>query len=70
MIFVNRRSEAVEVTGFALPAQSSTGSQLAKRFPDGGDHRSLTWTATGLLSMWVDPRAGGGPGELMAAPVT
>jgi len=38
--------------------------------PKGGDYWELTWTASGWLSMCVDPRTGGGPGTLMAASVT
>jgi hypothetical protein len=59
----------IEVTGFNLPMGTEHGP-FATRFPDGGDYWSLTWAAGGWLSMWVDPRSGGGPGELMAALVT
>ncbi len=59
----------VEVAGFNLPTGTEHGP-FATRFPDGGDYWSLTWAAGGWLSMWVDPRSGGGPGELMAALVT
>jgi hypothetical protein len=59
----------VEVTGFELPAGTAHG-QFAQRFPDGGDYWSLTRQTGGWLSMWIDPRTGGGPGELMAGQVT
>lgn len=58
----------VLVTGFELPA-GTTHDYFARRFPDGGDYWSFTWKSQGWLSMWVDPRAGGGPGELFAAAV-
>jgi hypothetical protein len=59
----------VLVTGFELPA-GTTHDAFATRFPDGGDYWSFTWKSEGWLSMWVDPRGGGGPGGLFAATVT
>jgi hypothetical protein len=60
----------VLVTGFQLPAQPISHDRFAARFQDGGDYWSFTWKAQGWLSMWVDPRSGGGPGRLRAAAVT
>jgi hypothetical protein len=59
----------LQTAGFELPAGKSSSDEFARRFPDGGDYWSLTWTSLGSLSMWIDPRAGGGPGELWATPV-
>jgi hypothetical protein len=59
----------LETTAFDIPASAIANDEFARRFPDGGDYWSLTWTSLGLLSMWIDPRTGGGPGELWAAPV-
>jgi hypothetical protein len=59
----------VQIIGFELPAGTSH-DPFAKRFSDGGDYWSFTWKAGGWLSMWVDPRSAGGPGELFAASVT
>jgi hypothetical protein len=58
------------VNSTVLPAGMPTHDDFAGRFPDGGDYWSLTWRSDGWQSMWVDPRTGGGPGELFTAPVT
>jgi hypothetical protein len=55
----------IPVTGFELPAGNAAGF-FARRFVDGGDYWSLAWTTSGVVSMWVDPREGGGPGVLMS----
>ena len=60
----------VLVKAIQLPAQRLSQDSFAQRFRDGGDYWSFTWTATGWLNMWVDPRSGGGPGVLRAASVT
>ncbi len=59
----------VQVTGFDIPPFDGPPTPFVRRFPDGGDYWELTWKAGGWLSMWIDPRTGGGPGVLMAAPV-
>jgi hypothetical protein len=61
---------SVEVTSFELPIGTLPRGQFPRRFPDGGDYWALTWRSAGVFSMWVDPRTGGGPGNLMGAPVT
>ena len=58
----------VQVISLTLPPITHL-TPFARRFPDGGDYWSLTWLANGWLSMWVDPRLGGGPGPVMAASV-
>jgi hypothetical protein len=59
----------IDVTFFDLPVLTSTPTAFARRFPDGGDYWSLTWTDSGVLSMWIDPRTGGGPGTLVSQTV-
>lgn len=60
----------VQTVGFDLPAGTRSHDQFATRFPVGGDYWALTWQSGGLFSMWVDPRTGGGPGELWGVPIT
>jgi hypothetical protein len=58
------------VESIQLPVQHPPRGFFARRYQDGGDYWSFTWRAAGWLSMWVDPRSAGGPGVLLAAPVT
>jgi hypothetical protein len=65
---VTQAPAPVQVISLTLPPITHL-TPFASRFPDGGDYWSLTWLANGWLSMWMDPRLGGGPGPLMAASV-
>jgi hypothetical protein len=58
----------LQTTAFEITPSGNSNDEFVQRFPDGGDYWSLTWTSLGWLSMWIDPRTGGGPGELWAAP--
>jgi hypothetical protein len=58
---------------FDLAAKGqSTGpiSSFARRFPDGGDYRILTWEERGVAQHVGGSRTGGGPGELWSVPVS
>ena len=59
------------VSSVSIPVmkQAPNPDSLAGRMPDGGFFWSFTWRSDGWQSMWVDPRAGNGPGELHTAAV-
>ena len=60
----------VLVNSTVLPPGTPSHGDFAGRFPDGGDYWPLTWRSDGCQSVWLDPRTGGGSGELFTARVT
>lgn len=59
-----------QIIGMDLSPGPAPTTQFGQAMIDGGDYWVPTWRSGGWQPMWIDPRTGGGPGELQTVAVT